>query len=1291
MAELLTSVFLEACVVVGVSNDNLKEVCEQETDAPLPQLDPQILQVHSPPFVKKETQCDPGPGGPGRAQRRRSFIKKKSDKHALVPGGVAGTEPPQEDMSVPKDLDLVALPQLCFPGGLQVSKEQRDANFHSLVFTDVFGNHSHGVVVQYYRSMPVLQEGAQCENSSGSKPPQLYVPYGVCVISKQPYYNAIKDCLSCLLGQLKTCHTVDFDERVKEFAAKLALVPIPPPGPLHVLFTLRPLTIELPSREDEDHPVIDLDLHLPFLCFRPRTLLQIMTCILTEQRLVFFSSDWARLTLVAQCFLLYVHPLRWQHPLVPVLSGQMLDFLMAPTAFIMGCHLGHYKEVVEETDDLILINIDEGTISSGSADIPQAPHSAAQCFKRRRRGLQLHYDVHTVHQGTCVDINDLRVKRRRWQQNLNLEIQKVVLEFVVGVFRDVSDYLNYEHRVFNTEEFLKSRESQDQPFYRKVLKTYIFHSFLKERLCRKTDAFTRMELDTRREAQRIKAGPENPRRPTMQELAHKYSLSECVGTSLASLDEENICSSPTQTSLSPAASDCSLTMPAKPVRTFKLPDFPPPLVYHHVHHYYTEVTHQLRKAMASLPSGDSYLLARYFYLRGLINASNSKRLEALSDFQNLYKTDVELFPNELVRTLVDSLRKEEMAEAEKRPDLKRLLCKVRSDEKSVVVPDDHVKTFTLPRTPLLSEEFVKVIQESGIVRDVPTIHRLFEALTDGQQKAVDPELFRLFYTFWKETEAQAQDVHLPAEVITHLDSNECVYKLSSSVKTSHGVGKIAMTQKRLFLLTEGRPGYVEITRFRDIEEVKISAAPILLLRVPTLKIKSTLRKEIFEANLKTECDLWGLMVKEMWAGRCMADAHKDPQHMHQALTNVLLLDAVLGCLQTPRALLAAHTLAHYNRRRREVPVTVPKSTVETLKHRINPSVCMTTPQAVSVLLYTPGQLTRSDGGPADTPKLWCALSGGKVVVFDAATWSMKPNCIQVGTKPLNCMLGLDQDQVWIGSQDSVIYIINTRSMSCHKQLTEHRADVTDLTLEGRGLTLEGRGLRLSHAQVYSCSIDGSVIVWDVLTLKVKKQFHLDCEGLKFMKLHNGTLWCGGRDCILELKKPSVIQRKISLPEVNTTATFNSFLLVPEVGGIRTATCFSRPSPAVITRTRDEANRGEIWTGLGDSGELWAWPLTGPAEPSHRVVLPECSGITCMIRVKEQVWVGGRACGPAPSGYSGYSGYSGKIFVLDLEGRSLQKELHAHTDSVQALCSAQDRYVLSGSAEHDGKIAIWKVE
>jgi len=45
------------------------------------------------------------------------------------------------------------------------------------------------------------------------------------------------------------------------------------------MFTLLPLIIVLPSKKDQNHPVIDLDLHLPFLCFKSRELLQVITVV----------------------------------------------------------------------------------------------------------------------------------------------------------------------------------------------------------------------------------------------------------------------------------------------------------------------------------------------------------------------------------------------------------------------------------------------------------------------------------------------------------------------------------------------------------------------------------------------------------------------------------------------------------------------------------------------------------------------------------------------------------------------------------------------------------------------------------------------------------------------------------------------------------------------------------------------------------------------------------------------------------------------------------------------------
>uniref|UniRef100_A0A8C7G5Q8 DENN domain-containing protein 3 n=1 Tax=Oncorhynchus kisutch TaxID=8019 RepID=A0A8C7G5Q8_ONCKI len=1226
----------------------------------LPLLETEVLQVHAPPFVTKESVSSETKGqdhAPAftRIQRRRSFIKKKRGRPGTANGEAAkgsdGWGGTTEDISVPKDLDLIALPQLCFPGGLQIASEQREDSYHYLVFTDVFGNRTHAVVVQYYR--PIQDGGHQNGYRLSSKSSRLYTAYGICVISKYPYYNALRDCLSCLLSQLKPSWMGDFEERVKEFSAKLALVPIPPPGQLHVVFSLRPLQIGLPSREDKDRPAVDLDLHLPFLCFRPRQLLQIITSLLTEQRVVLFSCDWARLTLLAESLMLFIHPLVWQHPFVPVLSSQMLDFLMAPTAYLMGCHLHHYEEVAAETDDLILVNIDDGIVSSSSSDgvdLPDVPLAARECFLTRAEGLQMHYDLDVCHLGSSTDVNDQRAQRRQWQRKLNTHIQNITLELIVNIFREVHHHLNYEHRVFNSEEFFRSREPADQPFFKKVLDTHIFHSFLRDRLNRKMDAFTRMELSTRTETYRLKSMTESPRRPTMQEMARKYTipesrLSKRLGASLPNLGEGvgALVGPLMQNSLKKIQVDSGrwtavvcLKSPQKPVRCFKLPEFPPPLAYHYVQNYYQEMITLLDKAISGVAFEDSSLLACYHYLRGFVNTVAGKRLDALEDFQNLYKTDTDIFPGELVNALVDSLQDGERAQANRRTEIKRLISRVKKDhERERTCHDDEaVKRFQLPKKHMQLEDFVRHVQESGIVKDQGTIHRLFEALTVGQQKQVDPDLFRVFYTFWKETEAEAQEVALPASVLEHLEANECVFKLSSSVKTSHGVGKIAMTQRRLFLLTVGRPGYVEITKFRDIEEVKISSAPFLLLRIPSLKIKTTLRKETFEVNLKSEVDLWHLMVKEMWAGRKMADDHKDPQYMQQALTNALLMDAVVGCLQSQKAIFAATKLAHFDRMKLEVPMMVPKTTSETLKHKINPSLDRTSPQAVDVLLYTPGKPLRLTGD--GNPKLWCALSDGKVVVFDAASWSMQQSQLQVGSSRVNCLLGVDRQQVWIGSQDSVIYIISTRSMSCNKQLTDHRSEVT--------------GLALGDPKVaYSCSAEGTVMTWDVSTLQVRKQFRLSCDRLQSVQLCSGTLWCC-KDCIMEVWKNGTLTRKISLPEQSAVMCY-------------------------------VFQKEQLWTACIDIGELCVWHLAELTKPFQRIQLPDCAGVTCLIKVKNQIWVGGRSSGKS----------RGKIYVVDTQRHTVEKELVAHTDCVQALCSAEDRYVLSGAAREDGKIAIWKVE
>ncbi|XP_040350474.1 DENN domain-containing protein 3 isoform X3 [Herpailurus yagouaroundi] len=1088
----LPSGLLELCALLGPSRDSLRGpelVAQKKGASSLSALDPEVLSIFVPPFVSKEDTQLAGTNCALSKTRRRSF-RKKREKPKTEPW----KGPPPEDVSVPNGVDLLALPQLCFPGGVCVASEPKEDSVHFLVLTDVCGNRTYGVVAQYYR--PLHDESCFYNGKmhwEPFRPPGgaagCFVPFAVCVVSRFPYYNALKDCLSCLLTHLKLCKDFEVDNHIKDFAAKLSLIPSPPPGPLHLVFNMKPLQIVFPSRADPESPIVDLDLHLPLLCFRPEQVLQILTCLLTEQRIVFFSSSWALLALVAECFLAYLHPLQWQHTFVPILSGQMLDFVMAPTSFLMGCHLDHFQEVSKEADGLILINIDNGSVTYSNdedIDVPDIPLLAAQTFIQRVQSLQLHHDLDLAHLGASTDLNEGRARRRAWQQGLNYQLQQVALQLLVSIFREVKNHLNYEHRVFNSEEFLKTRAPGDQQFYKQVLDTYMFHSFLKARLSRRMDAFAQMDLDTQSDEDRLSRMLPSPRRPTIEKMASRNSSS-------------------------------------------------------------LHVTH--RRMVVSMP---------------------------------------------------------------------------------------NLRDIAVPELPARNSSLRKMDSEGS------------RSSSTGHQKQIDPETFKDFYNCWKEAEAEAQEVSLPSSVMEHLDKNECVYKLSSSVKTNRGVGKIAMTQKRLFLLTEGRPGYVEISTFRDIEEVRSTTVAFLLLRIPTLKIKTASKKEVFEANLKTECDVWHLMVKEMWAGKKLADDHKDPQYIQQALTHVLLMDAVVGTLQSPGAIYAASKLSYFDKMRNEMPAAVPKTTSETLKHKINPSAGETLPHAVDVLLYTPGHLDPAEKVEDAHPKLWCALSEGKVIVFDASSWTIHQHCFRVGTSKLNCMAMAEQSQVWVGSEDSVIYIINVHSMSCNKQLTDHRSGVTGFAVQSG-----------APSKVYSCSTDGTVLAWNVSSLRVTSRLQLPGGGLSSIRLHDGCLWCCTGSGIVVVTTGGSLRQELKAEENSKDAStsFLGFQLLPE--------------------------QEQLWAACAGLDGVYIWSLRDLARPPQRVHLQDCAEVSCMIRVKKQIWVGGTGRSQGK--------YKGKIYVIDAQRKTVEKELVAHTDAVKTLCSAEDRYVLSGSGSAEGKIAIWKVE
>jgi myotubularin-related protein 5/13 len=67
-----------------------------------------------------------------------------------------------------------------------------------------------------------------------------------------------------------------------------------------------------------------------------RNVLTLFAALLTEQKILFYSQSFARLTDSCTGLTALIYPLRYSHTLVPVLPSSLLEVLSSPTPFVIG-------------------------------------------------------------------------------------------------------------------------------------------------------------------------------------------------------------------------------------------------------------------------------------------------------------------------------------------------------------------------------------------------------------------------------------------------------------------------------------------------------------------------------------------------------------------------------------------------------------------------------------------------------------------------------------------------------------------------------------------------------------------------------------------------------------------------------------------------------------------------------------------------------------------------------------------------------------------------------------------
>lgn len=208
----------------------------------------------------------------------------------------------------------------------------------------------------------------------------------------------------------------------------------------------------------------------------PRSLLDLLvlvTAMLTEQRVIFFSASYALLCPIIEGVLAMLHPFKWQHNKFTLVPSHLLDLVDAPVPIVMGLHSRYAESTTSHgfsTGDPVVVDIDAGTVTSpASVVLPEVPSEARREFIAAAKRLKLDYSF-ASHDDPTVDPDNDAASRTAHNELLQDDIRGVFMDLMVSLFGEIRRHMLFEAvpAVFSPDLFLEQQPAQAHAFYSSV-------------------------------------------------------------------------------------------------------------------------------------------------------------------------------------------------------------------------------------------------------------------------------------------------------------------------------------------------------------------------------------------------------------------------------------------------------------------------------------------------------------------------------------------------------------------------------------------------------------------------------------------------------------------------------------------------------------------------------------------------------------------------------------------------------------------------------------------------------
>lgn len=302
----------------------------------------------------------------------------------------------------------------------------------------------------------------------------------ICLVSRSPSFRVLKNALEELFA---LCFSESGSSKPlwDIIAYLVSNIPLPTPGKNRVLFSVENclLSVEAPPKDALPHA--DISFQPLVQCLDVDNLISLFTAVLLERRILLRSNKYSILTLVSEAICHLIYPFRWQHVNIPLLFFNGVDYIDAPTPYMMGLHSDVDTSNLA-MDGVVVVDLEYNRITT-SEEIPPVPEPELNSLRGEIMKL-LYPNVTGIDQMKTGPYGASeqypKGHNKPWGEDHDLQLRLVFLKFFASLLSGYRNFIEISaNHVFNTQAFLKKRSrSTSQPPEPMIVQFLDSHGFL---------------------------------------------------------------------------------------------------------------------------------------------------------------------------------------------------------------------------------------------------------------------------------------------------------------------------------------------------------------------------------------------------------------------------------------------------------------------------------------------------------------------------------------------------------------------------------------------------------------------------------------------------------------------------------------------------------------------------------------------------------------------------------------------------------------------------------------------